>query len=237
MDADDSFACDSALAQRARGRWRYLALFGTRTVAAVVLYWTGLLLYRQVLADPRSYPVQPWTPVWSLSSIVVMQIGYWISYHLSLPLPRFRNVLLGHAVLFLGRMAFVLPTSAYSFVLSCGGLNSRSPSSIASSFCWVCSRCIATCGSWSAWVGLSSPEKRASTLKRDDCSARRPSLHALPRPGDAMQPLTEGLARCSRSLVADVRGCAGRRRVRDAGPIGDLAAPRRDGRRSGGSIG
>ena len=116
MDADNSFASNSALAQSARGRWRYLALFGTQTVAAVVLYWTGLLLYRQVLADPRSYPVQPWTSVWSLSSIVVMQIGYWISYHLPPPLPRFRNVLLGHAVLFLGRMAFVLSTSAYGFV-------------------------------------------------------------------------------------------------------------------------
>ena len=54
--------------------------------------------------------------MWSLSSIVLMQIGYWVSHHVRPPLPRFRNTLLGHAILFLARMVFVLPTSIFGFV-------------------------------------------------------------------------------------------------------------------------
>jgi hypothetical protein len=44
--------------------------------------------------------------------------------------------------------------------------NSRSPSSSASSFSWVCSPCSATCGSWSAWGGISSAEKGPRRQKR-----------------------------------------------------------------------
>jgi hypothetical protein len=94
----------------------YFALLGVQTIGAVALYWTGLLLYRQVLADPASHEADPWTIVWSLSSIALMQIAYWISYHVRPPLPHFKNAVLGHAVLFLARMTFVLPTSIFGFV-------------------------------------------------------------------------------------------------------------------------
>ena len=52
----------------------------------------------------------------SLSSIALMQIAYWVSYHVRPPLPQFKNALLGHVVLFLARMGFVLPTSVFGFV-------------------------------------------------------------------------------------------------------------------------
>jgi hypothetical protein len=55
-EPNDSFASTSAPAQSARGRWSYFALFGMQTIGAVVLFWTGLLLYRQVLADPSHEP-------------------------------------------------------------------------------------------------------------------------------------------------------------------------------------
>ncbi len=41
-EPNDSFASNSALAQSARGRWSYFALFGVQTIGAVVLIWTGL---------------------------------------------------------------------------------------------------------------------------------------------------------------------------------------------------
>ena len=116
MDPSGSFAARSALRQDLRGRWMYFALFGMQTAGAFVLYGTGLPLYRQVLADPTSHEAQLWTFAMSLSSIVLMQIAYWISHHVRPPLPRFRNALLGHAVLFLARMGFVLPTSIFGFV-------------------------------------------------------------------------------------------------------------------------
>ena len=45
-----------------------------------------------------------------------MQICYWVSYRLRPPLPRFQNAPLGHAILFLARMVYVLPTSVFGFV-------------------------------------------------------------------------------------------------------------------------
>ena len=110
-----SFASNSALAQSARGRWSYFALFGVQTIGAVVLFWTGLHLYRQVLADPSHEP-ELWPIVGSLSSIALMQIAYWVSYRLRPPLPQFQNAPLGHAVLFLARMVYVLPTAIFGFV-------------------------------------------------------------------------------------------------------------------------
>ena len=46
----------SGPAQSVRGRWSYFALFGMQTIGAVVLIWTGLRLYREVLADPSHEP-------------------------------------------------------------------------------------------------------------------------------------------------------------------------------------
>ena len=45
-----------------------------------------------------------------------MQIAYWVSYHVDPPLPQFNNALIGHAILFLARMSFVLSTSVFGFV-------------------------------------------------------------------------------------------------------------------------
>ena len=45
-----------------------------------------------------------------------MQISYWVSYRLRPPLPQFHNAPLGHAVLFLARMVYVLPTAVFGFV-------------------------------------------------------------------------------------------------------------------------
>ena len=45
-----------------------------------------------------------------------MQVEYWVSHNVRPPLPQFSNALLGHAILFLERMGFVLPTSVFGFV-------------------------------------------------------------------------------------------------------------------------
>jgi hypothetical protein len=105
-----------APAQGVRGRWGYFALFGMQTIGAVVLFWTGLLVYREVLADPTKHETHPWAMVGSLSSIALMQIAYWVSYRVRPPLPQFQNALLGHAILFLARMVYVLPTAIFGFV-------------------------------------------------------------------------------------------------------------------------
>lgn len=103
-------------AQSVRGRWGYFALFGMQTIGAVVLIWTGLLLYRQVLADPTKHETHPWAIVGSLLAIALMQISYWVSYRVRPPLPQLQNALLGHVILFLARMIYVLPTAIFGFV-------------------------------------------------------------------------------------------------------------------------
>ncbi len=116
MGPNDLIASGSAPAKDINGWWGYFALFGMQTIGAAFLLWTGLFLYRQVLADPRSHETLPWAILGSLSAIALMQISYWVSYRLHPPLPRFKNALLGHAILFLARMVFVLPTSIFGFV-------------------------------------------------------------------------------------------------------------------------
>ena len=158
---NDSFASHPALAQSALGRSSYFALFGTQTIGAVFLIWTGLLVYREVLADPVSHETHPWAIVGSLSSIALMQICYWVSYRVRPPLPQFQNALLGHAILLLARMIYVLPTSIFGFVFIAQRPEFEIPSTSASSFFWVSSPCSATCAIWSASVGFSLTEKRA----------------------------------------------------------------------------
>ena len=130
-----------------------------QTIGAVVVIWTGLFLYRQVLADPSHEP-ELWPIVGSLSSIAVMQICYWVSYRVRPSIPRFQNAPLGHAILFLARMVYVLPTSVFGFVF----IARRPEFEIPVFRCLVLLlglfACSAMCGSWSAWVGFSLAEKR-----------------------------------------------------------------------------
>jgi hypothetical protein len=52
----------------------------------------------------------------SLSSTALMQIAYWACYRVRPPLAQFQNALLGHAILFLARMIYVVPTAIFGFV-------------------------------------------------------------------------------------------------------------------------
>jgi hypothetical protein len=107
----------SANAQRPGGGChRYLALFGLQTIGAVIIFWNGVPLYRQALADPASHQARLETLIWSLAAIALIQTGYWISYRLRPPPPKFTNALIGHILSFLARMAFVFAASVFGFV-------------------------------------------------------------------------------------------------------------------------
>ena len=105
-----------APAQSARNRWRYPTLFGVQTIGAVVLFWNAVPLYQQILSDPASYVAGTEHMTWALSSITLMQMGYWLSYRTRPPLPQFTNALVGHVMLFLTRMSFVFATSVFGFL-------------------------------------------------------------------------------------------------------------------------
>ena len=100
---------------RGAGASRYFFFFAIQTIGAVILFWYAVPLYRQVLADPGGHEVRPERLIWSLSSIALMQAGYWMRHRFNPPLPQFRNALIGHVILFVGSISFVFAGAVFGF--------------------------------------------------------------------------------------------------------------------------
>jgi hypothetical protein len=93
-----------------------MLLLAIQTVGAVIVYWKGIPLYRQLEADPSTYAVSHETAVWSIVASTLIQVGYWTRYRLRPAMPHPVNVFGGHVLLFVARLVFVLATAAFSFV-------------------------------------------------------------------------------------------------------------------------
>jgi hypothetical protein len=87
----------------------------------------GLPLYREVASDPTAYSPRAATWGWSLPAIALIQVGYWIPHSIGLATPRVVNVVLGHVVLFLSRLIFLLPVALFSFVFINNKLENKMP--------------------------------------------------------------------------------------------------------------
>jgi len=98
------------------GRWLYPLLLAVETFGVFVIYWKGLPLYRQVVVDPGLFAPQNETLRWGLFGTALIQITYWTRYHIRPASPPFVNVLLGHIVLFLSELVFILAAATFSFV-------------------------------------------------------------------------------------------------------------------------
>ena len=113
---DYSIASQAAPALSADLRWGFPALFGVQTIGAFILFWNAVPLYQQIIASPASHESRSEHLVWALSSIILMQLGYWISDRVRPQLPQLTNAPLGHITLFLARMSFVFATSVFGFL-------------------------------------------------------------------------------------------------------------------------
>jgi hypothetical protein len=89
------------------------------------LYWKGLPLYRQLVDSPTTFETREPIWGWALAAIVLIQVGYWMQYILQPALPHLASVVLGHIVLFLARLSFLLATSVFSFVFIAKKLESQ----------------------------------------------------------------------------------------------------------------
>ena len=98
------------------GGSHYPALFSVQTLGAAILLSNGVPLYREVLANPDIFEARGDHLSWGLLSIVMMQFGYWVSDRIRPAPPRLTSRLLGHIVLFIGRMSFVIATSIFGFL-------------------------------------------------------------------------------------------------------------------------
>jgi hypothetical protein len=106
----------AAMADRVGGCWLYPLLLFIETGGAAVLCWKGLPLLRLLLADPASYETRERIWIWTVPATVLVQIGYWLRYRIRPAPPRLHNALLGHIVLFVSRLSFVVATAVFSFV-------------------------------------------------------------------------------------------------------------------------
>ncbi len=115
MGAQEATGAFGRAAHNRGGVSLYFFLFATQTIGAAILFCYAVPLFRQVLLDPGGHEARPERLVWSLSAIMLMQVGYWVRYRLRPPLPQLRNALVGYIVLFIARMSFVLATAVFGF--------------------------------------------------------------------------------------------------------------------------
>ncbi|MCM0612068.1 hypothetical protein KFJ24_06210 [Marinobacter sediminum] len=97
------------------GRWLYPLLLAFQTSGVVVMYWERLPVLRQLIQDGLVFAT-PETPLWSLVAVALIQVGYWIGYRLRPAQPSYVNPLLGHFVLFVARLVFLLGSAAFSLL-------------------------------------------------------------------------------------------------------------------------
>lgn len=104
-----------------------MLLLAVQTIGVGLFYFKGLPLYREVASDPTAYSPRAATWGWSLPAIALIQVGYWIPHAIGPSTPRFVNVVLGHVVLFLSRLIFLLPVALFSFVFIHNKLENKMP--------------------------------------------------------------------------------------------------------------
>jgi hypothetical protein len=97
------------------------------TIGAAVLYWKVVPMYRQLSADSTAYRASWETGLWSLSAIALIQVGYWVRYRIGPVLPCLASSVLGHIVLFLSRIVFILATAVFSYIFISRKLASEMP--------------------------------------------------------------------------------------------------------------
>jgi len=105
----------TGLERKAGARWLYPLLLALQTSGVIVMYWESLPVLRELIQDLAVLAI-PETPLWSLAAVVLIQVGYWIDYRLRPTRPTRVNPLLGHVVLFVARLVFLLGSAAFSLL-------------------------------------------------------------------------------------------------------------------------
>lgn len=97
-------------------RGLYAILFGMQTLGAMIFIFHGIPLFRRALAGDVPQQVEPKSLMYALTSITLMQVGYWLGHRWQPLPPRRSNPMLAHLVLFLAHMGFAVPTTVFVFV-------------------------------------------------------------------------------------------------------------------------
>src|SRR6266516_2305742 len=83
------------------------SLFAAETAGALTILWQGVPIYRRLLMGVTNEQACANVCLWVSIGMAVIQVSYWIRLR-CFPPPRFsRQLVLGHAIRFLGRLSFV----------------------------------------------------------------------------------------------------------------------------------
>ncbi len=94
----------------------HLLLLVAETIGVAIFLLDGVPLYKQVIRDVAGHKAQPGVLWWAIVAAVLIQGSYWLRARYPQPPPWSGHPFISHALLFLGRIAFVFVTSVFSFV-------------------------------------------------------------------------------------------------------------------------
>lgn len=102
---------------QARRNAAYVTLLASQTLAASVIFWASFPIFQQVIAQSgqlQSVPRSTFVSI--LTSPVVLQVCYWRRYRRVAIWAPWRNVFVGHLLLFAGRASFFFGGALFSAI-------------------------------------------------------------------------------------------------------------------------
>ena len=82
-------------------------LFTAESVGALLILWNGVPIYRRFLMGHTAQQADPSVFVLGAVAVILIQSAYWVRLRCFPPLRFKRQLVLGHAIQFLGRLSFV----------------------------------------------------------------------------------------------------------------------------------
>ncbi len=115
MKPEDTIAGNGRGGPKRRGLGLYFSLLSLQTGGGVILLVNMIPLYQLMALDFSNYRphARPW---WAIAGMLLIQVAYWVRVRLQPPLPRTRNIVLGHFVSFAAKLSFVIVASSFGLM-------------------------------------------------------------------------------------------------------------------------
>jgi hypothetical protein len=91
-------------------------LFTAESMGALIIVWNGVPIHQRLLVGSTAQQAGPRVFVLGAVAVVLIQSAYWIRLRCLPPLRFKRQLVLGHAIQFLGRLSFVFIAGMFSVV-------------------------------------------------------------------------------------------------------------------------
>jgi len=91
-------------------------LFTAESAGALMILWNGVPIHQRLLMGHTTQQANPRVFVLGAVAVILIQSAYWIRLRCCRPLRFKRQLVLGHAIQFLGRLSFVFIGGMFSVV-------------------------------------------------------------------------------------------------------------------------